>query len=211
MNLKLNKYTFEDDFVKLEIGYKDTSYTTIFDKIYYEKISKYRWRISHKRNKKYVCSGSQSKKNPTIYIHQLIIGKAPYGYEVDHIDGESLNNLKSNLRIIDKSLNKRLLRVKSNNRTSGIRGVSYCKSKGNNMTWKMDFTYEGFKLCSCNLKNIESAVFLRSLFEDHFNIKILKNNPLSEKYLKSEYIDKEHCYNKFKLGIERWRTKNESN
>lgn len=56
-------------------------------------------------------------------MHRVIMG-ALVGEEVDHIDGDGLNNQRKNLRICSSSENKRNTRFRSNN-TSGYRGVSW--------------------------------------------------------------------------------------
>ena len=61
-----------------------------------------RWRTSKKKNKIYVVSGSKS--NEMIYLSRFVLNY--YGeLEVDHIDGESLNNQKHNLRIVSRQNN----------------------------------------------------------------------------------------------------------
>lgn len=51
---------------------------------------------------------------------------SPEGMTIDHIDGNTLNNRKSNLRIVLEKDNHKNVKKKSTN-TSGIRGVSYNK------------------------------------------------------------------------------------
>lgn len=63
------------------------------------------------------------------YIHR-IIHLYVYGYlpeNVDHIDGDGLNNKLSNLRGCSPSENSYNKRISSNN-TSGVKGVSWCKT-----------------------------------------------------------------------------------
>lgn len=40
------------------------------------------------------------RKEHTILMHHAILGHPPIGYDIDHIDGDVLNNMKYNLRII---------------------------------------------------------------------------------------------------------------
>jgi hypothetical protein len=85
------------------------------------KVAGYRWHAAetHKCNvsKFYAMRASCGK---TTYLHRIIAG-AKAGDIVDHINGDSLDNRKANLRIVDASAN-------AANRTSvnstGYRGVS---------------------------------------------------------------------------------------
>jgi len=67
------------------------------------------------------------RKKRQIFLHRYIMN-APIGYEVDHIDHDSLNNCRSNLRAVTKSINQlNRIGAQRNNKSSGLRGVSYRK------------------------------------------------------------------------------------
>lgn len=64
------------------------------------------------------------------YVHRLIVGASETWDVVDHINGDTLDNRRSNLRIVTKAQNG-ANRVKRHARnTSGYRGVSYHKTRG---------------------------------------------------------------------------------
>jgi hypothetical protein len=67
-------------------------------------------------------------RQKTIYMHRLLLN-APRGVEVDHIDRETLNNRRSNLRLASHSENKWNTAARKNN-TSGYKGVHYEKRRG---------------------------------------------------------------------------------
>jgi hypothetical protein len=58
-----------------------------------------------------------------IGMHRLI-ANAPYDMEVDHIDGNSLNNFRSNLRLASHTQNQRNIGITRSNK-SGYKGVSF--------------------------------------------------------------------------------------
>ena len=61
-----------------------------------------------------------------IFMHRLIVN-APKNKVADHIDRNSLNNQRSNLRICTQAENSRNATLSKNN-TSGFNGVTWCKS-----------------------------------------------------------------------------------
>ena len=58
-------------------------------------------------------------------MHRVIMGD-PEGMDIDHIDGDGLNNRKANLRVVTTSQNLCNTRLRSDN-TSGYKGVSFRK------------------------------------------------------------------------------------
>lgn len=57
----------------------------------------------------------------SMYLHRLLTG-CPRGLEVDHINGDPLDNRMSNLRVCTKAENRRNLGLSKRN-TSGYKGV----------------------------------------------------------------------------------------
>jgi hypothetical protein len=74
-----------------------------------------------KRQKRYaMCTTTSGGKPVTLYLHRQIVG-AQAGELVDHINGDSLDNRRSNLRIASASLNGANRHYESG--VSGYRGV----------------------------------------------------------------------------------------
>jgi hypothetical protein len=71
--------------------------------------------------------GIRSKRNGTknisILLHRAIMGD-PNGMEIDHEDGDGLNNRKANLRMATRAENARNRRKNQNN-TSGVKSVDW--------------------------------------------------------------------------------------
>jgi len=71
--------------------------------------------IAHSRKDRsflYALSGSGINR---INMHQLIMGETPEGFVIDHIDGNGLNNLESNLRFITATENMINRKCNTNN------------------------------------------------------------------------------------------------
>lgn len=76
------------------------------------------------------------KSRNTILMHKEII-PSKKGQHIDHIDGDTLNNQKGNLRPASPSQNHGNSRRYSTN-TSGYKGVSWITEKGR---WRASMTY----------------------------------------------------------------------
>lgn len=102
----------------------------------YAEVSRHNWAACEK------CSGFYAyrrKKGRIVYLHRELMAGAKL---VDHIDRDTLNNRRSNLREISKSGNA--VNSKMNRRnSSGARGVSWSKGMNKWMTTiKRDGKYE---------------------------------------------------------------------
>lgn len=73
------------------------------------------------------CHKHKLTKTKTIYIHHEVLGVLPWetNMEVDHIDGNPLNNRKSNLRIVSKQEN-----IRSCARIVNAKGYSFDSRSG---------------------------------------------------------------------------------
>lgn len=105
------------------------THTAIIDKDFHDEFKKYSWFVQpmvKQNNKKfYVRTNNKEFRSGYIFLHRLVIG-AKSGEEVDHINGDTLDNRRENLRICTRKENARNREIPSNN-SSGLKGVSYCK------------------------------------------------------------------------------------
>lgn len=95
----------------------------------FEKIKDYKWHLTYSKNidNMYVQRTCHNiKKN--IKLHRFIMN-CPVNLTVDHIDGNTLNNCQSNLRICTKSENNRNTKKQKINITSKYKGVSFVKNR----------------------------------------------------------------------------------
>lgn len=63
----------------------------------------------------------------TILMHRVIM-KAPKGVQVDHINGDRLDNRRSNLRLANQQQNSANMRRRANNKV-GVKGVVWDKAR----------------------------------------------------------------------------------
>lgn len=184
-----NTYGEQEDCFEISICYKDTTISCYIDKDDKDKVAQYSWRISQKKNKYYAVTG-QAKNNTLVYMHNLIMGRTDFsdGNEVDHIDGNSLNNRKSNLRVISRLENIQNVSVRIDNQI-GIRGV--CKSRNK---YKVDFSFSGVRYYFRDWDTIEEAVYCRKIAEELCDLHILERNPLAQEYLTLDENTKKNIY-----------------
>lgn len=133
--------------------------TFIIDVDDVSKLGNHKWRTVFKNDKPYLFTGNQKKER--IYFHKLVCITDD---QVDHIDGNTLNNKKSNLRSVTIQQNMKNLQKKCSN-TSGIRGISFDKRRN---SWKTDFTCEKTRYYVKNWPTIEQAIYQRYILEMYF-------------------------------------------
>ena len=135
-----NKYKTEGDITYIYFkDYKDNDVTALVDTEDLPKIrdSKYKlyckWIPRSKRNyivqTEYLGLNEDGTfSNKTTYLHRLLMD-CPDGMDVDHINHNTLDNRKSNLRIVPRKYNMRNRKGLNSNNTSGYRNVSLIDNK----------------------------------------------------------------------------------
>lgn len=102
-----------------------TGQYAIVDDEDYEKLSISFWCLS---SGGYARRGTKTKgKTTTHYMHRELLGY-PKGC-VDHINGNKLDNRKSNLRAVNQSINQHNRHVINCNNTSGYAGITIDKNR----------------------------------------------------------------------------------
>lgn len=95
----------------------------------YERISQFKWSASKEGRSWYAVRGSGGRKDRrSVRMHRFIMNPL-CNQLMDHIDGNGLNNQKSNLRICSAKENCRSFKLKRKNASSNFRGVSWCKTR----------------------------------------------------------------------------------
>lgn len=119
----LNEFKIEGDIatITLNNGY--------FAKVFVRDlpiISSLKWIALVQPRSVYAIAGYKVSKGVyrTAYMHRLIIS-APKGIQVDHKDGDGLNNVSSNLRLATASQNQ--MNMRKHTKKSGLKGAYYHK------------------------------------------------------------------------------------
>lgn len=114
-----------------------------FDDQDIELISKHQW---HLKNDPSVSSGGYIATNiktstgyKSVTLHRLVLGDIPKGMQIDHIDRNTLNNRRSNLRIVTPLQNV-LNRESFKGSSSKYKGVAFEKDR---KRWKASICVNG--------------------------------------------------------------------
>lgn len=95
----------------------------------FEELNRFKWTAFKARKKYYVIRRDGEGKG--FLIHREILKITDAKIEVDHIDGNTLNNTRANLRPVNKSQNMCNRTGVASHNTSGFRGVVYDKVNKN--------------------------------------------------------------------------------
>lgn len=96
----------------------------------YEYLNQWKWQVVNMKDTFYAHRKiwlKREKRYKTICMHRIIMN-APNGRVVDHINHNSLDNQRENLRICTQSQNLGNSRLRSDNK-SGIKGVYWSKNR----------------------------------------------------------------------------------
>ena len=117
----------------------------------YDKVNNYHWRIHKNYATAIVWSDGKHK---SIWMHKLITGPIEKGFDVDHINRNTLDNRNINLRVVKHYQNKQNVKLNENN-TSGFRNISYNKKTGK---YFVSFRYKTKQYSVGCFKTIEKSV-----------------------------------------------------
>jgi hypothetical protein len=119
---------------------------TVIDDEDFPLVSGFKWCASRDRHGFVYarCGGGTRAKQPSLLLHRLLMG-SPKGLVVDHIDHDTLNNRRSNLRVCTPAENLHNSRIKRTS-SSGIRNVMYelC-GDGISRRWRAEIMVKGVR------------------------------------------------------------------
>lgn len=147
--------------VGIEVAYKEDNLIAVIDEEDLEKVIKYKWRY----NGRYVTTYKY-------LLHRLIMN-AKQGEVVDHINGNTLDNRKSNLRICSVKENTRNHKRYSTN-TSGHGGVYKNRNR-----WRARIKVDNKLINLGSYENIEDAVKARKEAEKKYFGEFRRSDDLS--------------------------------
>lgn len=92
----------------------------------------YTWfaKYNHTNNEYYVTASvyhPELQQTRPIFLHQFLMGAN--GKDVDHENNDTLDNRKSNMRVVEESNNSKNRKSRNRNNKSGYRNVSLIKGK----------------------------------------------------------------------------------
>ncbi len=99
---------------------------TTVDASDYESLMKFKWYARRDGGKWYAARGQRMNgKSTTVYMHRTLM-RPTAGMQVDHRDGDGLNNTRLNIRLATSSQNHCNQRLSRRN-TSGYKGIWWHK------------------------------------------------------------------------------------
>lgn len=127
----------------------------------WDKIKEYKWSLTMKHSP-YIFNRKRGRTPIHIYIHRLILG-LEYGDEKigDHINGDTLDNRKENLRIVNYSQNGMNSAIHKDN-SSGYKGVYFSKISNK---WAAQIVLNGKTISLGTFDSIEDAIEARKTKE----------------------------------------------
>lgn len=116
--------------------------------------------------------------NRRVKIHHMIMNhKQGRDIEVDHLDGDKLNNRKSNLRFCTQKQNSRNS-IMSKNNTSGYKGVVFCKDR-TERHWKAQIyvNYRNMHMGYFDSRIEAARAYNKAAFKYHGRFASINRNP----------------------------------
>jgi hypothetical protein len=117
-------------------------FSTMVDDEYYEELNKHKW-YAHRHNNAFYAQRNQKRgeyshrrSRKTIFMHHAIMGDKKIGIDIDHINHNTLDNRKENLRLCTHAENRR--NSMSVIGTSRYKGVCWHKKK---RVWLAQISY----------------------------------------------------------------------
>ena len=150
---------------------KHGSFNVLIDTEDLDKVQNYQWCVSKPYSPRMNCDmfyiSTSNKKAQHKLLHRLIVDCSA-GMVVDHIDGDTMNNRRSNLRICTRQQNNMNRRTYPNN-TSGHRGVHHTSERYKYKNrWLANIKVNRKLICLGYFATFEEAVAAREAAEQKY-------------------------------------------
>jgi len=167
-------------------------YTIIEEKDWYL-ICQYSFSIKKTKSGKFYATGSNQHT-----MHTTIMGKAPVGYVIDHLNGDSLDNRRSNLRFATHRQNAQN-KPKKENSTSKYIGVSKAAADiGKSEKWTASMSVCDDTLYLGRFNNEEEAAFRYDVYAVYHQRENARTNGFltedQKRWIIANGIPEEHMY-----------------
>jgi hypothetical protein len=173
-NSEFNDYILEGEIIKLILKTKNKEVITIIDTDELERVKSLglRWTVKNisDSQQQYARAGKWELVNGELklksyYLH-ILLADVKNGGDVDHINHNTLDNRKSNLREITTSENTRNRKSKNTNNKSGYRNVCWNKQKEQ---WMVQLHLEGKNKILGYFDNVDEAgVFAEQMRKKYY-------------------------------------------
>lgn len=178
-----------DNYAEVEVINKKLklNYNYLIDIDDLEIFKKYTWRTNLKSGLPYLITKSN------LYFHRLILNCFDKNIEIDHLNRNTLDNRKQNLRFATRT--EQIYNTFRNN-SLGIKGVYYSKNRN---TYHAECKVNNIRYYSPQFKNIQFACYYRYLMEKYLlNIFLVYNsNKLQDNIMLLTEEQKKHIENIF--------------
>jgi hypothetical protein len=111
----------------------------IVDETDYQRLSRIKWYALRCNRTFYAACHSSERPRKMILMHRLVV-YAPSVKKVDHINGNTLDNRRANLRLASNAQNLHNCKVARTNNTSGFKGAIFDKRIGR---WAAQIRFRG--------------------------------------------------------------------
>ena len=150
--------------------------TAIVDEQDFDRVNQYKWYSIDNDGTGKRCYATCKIGKSTVYMHRMVVG-AQGGESVDHIDGNGLNNSRSNLRLVTQSQNNMNQRVREDN-TSGHKGISWCPDREK---YQVYINIDRKRKSLGRYKTLEEAIYVRDqAVKSHYGEYARENSSLPE-------------------------------
>lgn len=158
--MKGNKYIINDNYAEMIIESKVHGVIKVMiDKDDLEKCSQLTWHYAKNKDSKYIQTRIKGKM---IKLHRFLMGINDSNLLVDHVNRDTLDNRKVNLRVCNYRENSFNKSVRVDN-TSGIPGVSFHNA---NNKWRTKIKYNNVTIHLGYFEDINEALINRRIAEE---------------------------------------------